>query len=329
MCVWVRGLMVFGVFGLVAVAPVWAASERYGLGTVAAPEQVAGWDIDIRPDGQGLPPGSGTVLEGEEIYLQLCAVCHGEFGEGVGRYPVLVGGEESLATDDPVKTVGSYWPYAATVFDYIRRTMPFGASQTLSHHQVYATTAFLLYMNEIVDENFVADSSSLPAIEMPNRHGFIADERPDVPTGEPCMKNCKKDVTITGWAQRLNITPGVGTTTPIASAKAEATPNDLSPGQMAFNHCKACHSLIRDEHKIGPSLYDLFGREAGSLSDFLRYSSAMQEADIVWTEATVRAFLKAPSNYISGTSMPFSGVVSDRQLDDLIAFIKQSTEEKK
>lgn len=269
---------------------------------------------------KGCPPGRGSALEGEDVYLQQCAVCHGEFGEGVGRYPVLVGGEASLATDDPLKTIGSYWPYAPTVFDYIRRTMPFGAAQTLSDDQVYALTAFLLFMNEIVGEDFVADQTSLPAVEMPNRHGFISDERPDVPSGALCMNNCQKAVTVTGWAQRINITPSANVT-----ARAAPNPNEISPGRIAFNPCKACHSLAQGEHKVGPSLYGLFGRQAGSVSDFLNYSSAMQEVGIVWTEATVRAFLKSPSTYIDGTNMPFSGIQSDGQLDDLIAFLKHST----
>ncbi|PON13903.1 MFS transporter [Candidatus Entotheonella serta] len=291
---------------------------------MATPEQVAGWDIDVRPDGRGLPPGKGGVLEGEDIYLQQCAVCHGEFGEGAGRYPVLVGGDGSLGTDDPVKTVGSYWPYAATLFDYIRRTMPFGAAQTLNPGQIYALSAFLLYMNEIVDEDFVADANTLPTVNMPNRQGFIPDERPDVPQAEPCMKNCLQAVKLVGWAQRLNITPG---TTPSANTTARVEPerDRRHPGRVAFNHCKACHSLVEGEHKIGPSLYDVFGRKAGSLADFLNYSSAMQEVDIVWTEATLRAFLKAPAEYISGTNMPFSGIQSDEQLDDLIVFLKQLT----
>ncbi len=325
MYAWARShWLSLGLLGLIFIASDGRAAGRYGLGTVATPEQIAGWDIDVRPDGQGLPPGQGNVLAGEELYLQQCAVCHGEFGEGSGRYPVLVGGEASLATDDPVKTLGSYWPYAPTIFDYIRRTMPFGAAQTLSDDHVYALTAFLLYMNEIVDEDFVADPTSLPAVEMPNRDGFIPDERPDVPKSVPCMSNCNKAVKIVGWAQRLNITPGASPTASV-TARAEPTSHDVNPGRVAFNHCKACHSLIQGEHKVGPSLHGLFGRKAGSVTDFLNYSSAMEEADVVWTEATVRAFLKAPSDYIAGTNMPFSGVASDRQIDDLIAFLKQTT----
>lgn len=328
MSAWARGFAVCGLLLLFLIGSGMAA-KRYGLGAMATPEQIAGWDIDVRPDGKGLPPGQGTVLQGEEIYVQQCAVCHGEFGEGVGRYPVLVGGEGTLTSDDPVKTVGSYWPYAPTVFDYIKRTMPFGAAQTLTDDQVYALTAFLLNMNDIVEDDFVADASSLPAVEMPNRHGFIPDDRPDVSLGDPCMRQCRDQVKIIGWARKLDITPGGGLTTPVASAVpgVEAERNDASRGKKVFNACKACHSLKAGEHTIGPSLHGLFGRKAGSIPGFLRYSEAMQEANIVWTEETVRAYLQAPSTYIAGTSMPFTGIQSDAQLDDLMRFLKQHTAE--
>ena len=329
MYVWVKGFAACGLLALLMMGSAMAA-KRYGLGTLATPEQIAGWDIDVRPDGKGLPPGKGAVFPGEEIYLQQCAVCHGEFGEGVGRYPALVGGEETLASDDPVKTVGSYWPYAPTVFDYIKRTMPFGAAQTLTDSQVYALTAFLLNMHGIVDDDFVADASSLPAVEMPNRHGFVPDDRPDVALDDPCMTQCREPVKIIGWARKLNITPGGGLTLSMASPAPGVESKSIasSRGRMALNTCKACHSLVAGEHKIGPTLYGLFGRKAGSMPDFLRYSEAIQEADIVWTEETVRAYLKAPSTYIAGTSMPFTGIKNDAQLDDLIRFLKQYTAEK-
>ena len=101
----------------------------------AKPEEIAGWDIDVRPDGQGLPPGKGTVKEGETLYMERCAACHGEFGESAGRWPILAGGAGTLASHDPVKSVGSYWPYASTVMDYIRRSMPFGNAQSLTQRR--------------------------------------------------------------------------------------------------------------------------------------------------------------------------------------------------
>ena len=184
----------------------WAACEgRFG---AVLTEQIAGWDIDVRPDGQGLPVGQGTAAEGEPIYLERCAACHGEFGEAFGRYPVLMGGEDSLVTQDPVKTVGSYWPYAATVWDYIHRAMPFGEAQSLTVDETYAVTAYLLYLNNLVEEEELLDQDSLPAIVMPNQAGFLLpDPRPDTPVGEPCMTDCKAEVEITHRAAILDVTP--------------------------------------------------------------------------------------------------------------------------
>lgn len=179
----------------------------YGVGTPATPAQIAGWDIDVRPDGKGLPPGSGSVDDGMAIYEAQCASCHGLFGEGVGRYPKLAGGMGTLTDDRPDPTVGSYWPYATTLWDYVHRAMPFFAPQSLSHDQVYAVVAYVLNLNNIVDDDFVATQSNLAAIEMPNRNGFIwEDPRPDT-NNQRCMKNCVTKVTITDSAVDKNVTP--------------------------------------------------------------------------------------------------------------------------
>lgn len=184
------------------------AGERYGFGTPATAEEIAGWDIDVRPDGQGLPDGQGTAEEGEAVYLERCAVCHGEFGEAFGRYPPLLGGFGTLASNNPVKTVGSYWPYATTLWDYINRAMPFGDAQSLTADEVYGLTAFLLYINDIVDQDFVLNRETLPAVEMPNREGFFGpDPRPDVPLGEPCMMDCKGSAEVSSRARVLDVTP--------------------------------------------------------------------------------------------------------------------------
>ena len=184
------------------------AAERLNLGRVATPEEIAGWDIDVRPDGQGLPPGSGDPASGEEVYLERCAACHGEFGEAVGRYPVLIGGEDTLAEEDPVKTVGSYWPYASTLYDYIYRAMPFGEAQTLTADETYGLVAFLLNQNGIVEDDQVVDQSNLAAIEMPNAGGFLLpDPRPDTAVGEPCMTDCRDEPSVAGRAKRLDVTP--------------------------------------------------------------------------------------------------------------------------
>ncbi len=153
----------------------------FGFGQPATEEQIAGWDIDVKPDGEGLPPGSGSVQEGEELYARLGAKCHGPRAEGTQGVPALVGGIGTLDTDAPVKTVGSYWPYAPVLFDYIRRAMPADNPQSLTPDEVYAVVAYVLYLNDIVDEDAVMDAESLPRVEMPNRDGFIeVDPRPDV-----------------------------------------------------------------------------------------------------------------------------------------------------
>lgn len=177
------------------------------IGRTPTPEEIARWNIDVRPDGLGLPPGSGTAARGEEVYAARCAQCHGEFGEAVGRWPVLIGGQGTLASHDPVKTPTSYWPYATTLFDYIKRAMPFGDAQSLADDEVYAITAFLLAQDGVIDEEFVVDARSLPGIVMPNAEGFIDDPRPDVPAGEPCMKDCVAEVRIVGHARKIDVTP--------------------------------------------------------------------------------------------------------------------------
>jgi S-disulfanyl-L-cysteine oxidoreductase SoxD len=158
-----------------------ADSLQLGIGRIATQEEIAGWDIDVRADGQGLPEGSGGVRNGEKIYAETCAACHGEKGEGK-QADRLVGGFGTLASSKPVRTVGSFWPYATTLFDYIRRAMPFSAPQTLTADQVYAVTAYILFLNNIVPESTILDAQSLPKVAMPNRGGFIRlDPRPDVP----------------------------------------------------------------------------------------------------------------------------------------------------
>jgi cytochrome c len=182
----------------------------YGIGQVATPEQIAGWDIDVRPDGQGAPSGTGAVKDGEKVYLEKCAACHGEFGESAGRWPQLAQGKGSLASHDPVKTVGSYFPYVSSVFDYIRRAMPFGDAQSLSNDELYAVTAFVLNLNDIVDDKFVLSKDTWSQVKMPNRDGFYDDDRPTSEMAfwtKPCMKDCRPPVKITGHATVVDVTP--------------------------------------------------------------------------------------------------------------------------
>ncbi len=155
-----------------AVAQEAAPLAGPGLGVEVTPEQYAAWDIDVDPDGGGLPPGSGRATDGARIYAQKCAACHGEQGAGEPN-DRLVGGHGTLDELEQVRTVGSFWPYATTVFDYIRRTMPFQAPQSLSDDEVYALTAYLLALNGIIDDDDVMNAQTLPEVRMPNRDGFV------------------------------------------------------------------------------------------------------------------------------------------------------------
>lgn len=147
-----------------------AATPHFG--APADPGLVKAWDLSIPPDGTGLPPGKGSVSEGLAIYTEKCVMCHGVNGAGKPA-DQLTGGIGSLATDKPVKTVSSYWPYATTLFDYIRRAMPVTAPRSLTDHETYALTAYILSIDGIVKKDAVLDAKSLPKVKMPNRDGFI------------------------------------------------------------------------------------------------------------------------------------------------------------
>jgi S-disulfanyl-L-cysteine oxidoreductase SoxD len=150
-----------------------AQAEGPDLGRPASPQEIAAWDISIGPDGAGLPPGSGAPQQGERVYAAKCAGCHGEKGSGKPN-DQLVGGIGSLAGDQPpVKTVGSFWPYATTLFDYVRRAMPLNAPKSLSDDEVYAVAAYILRLNGIIGEGEVMDAQTLPLVKMPNRDGFL------------------------------------------------------------------------------------------------------------------------------------------------------------
>jgi cytochrome c len=185
----------------------------YHLGRAATQDEIAAWDIDIRPDGAGLPEGRGTVAQGEGLFTDQCASCHGDFGEAVGRWPVLAGGQDTLTNDRPEKTVGSFWPYLSTVYDYIRRAMPFGDARSLSDDDVYALTAYVLYLNNIVtDEEFELSKENFTSIRLPNEDNFIDDDRLSekhyADKAEPCMKDCKPGkAEIRMHAAVLDVTP--------------------------------------------------------------------------------------------------------------------------
>ena len=149
------------------------AAERYDLGRPATPEEIKGWDIDVSPDGAGLPPGHGDAQRGQAIFAAKCASCHGPQGQGKPM-DRLVGGMGTLRDKKPEKTVGSFWPYATTLFDFVRRAMPLDAPQSLTADEVYAVSAYVLFLNGIVPQDATEDADTLAKIKMPNRDGFVS-----------------------------------------------------------------------------------------------------------------------------------------------------------
>lgn len=181
----VAGIAALALYGIAAAH----SQKRYGIGRVATPAEIAGWNIDVDGrTGKNLPSGSGSVQQGQAIFEQSCAACHGTKGEG-GLGDKLVGGQGTLANPSPIKTVGSYWPYAPTLFDYIRRAMPMNAPESLTSDEVYAVSAYVLYLNGLLPEDTTLDAKSMAEIKMPNRNGFIPDPRPDV-REHRCMSAC-------------------------------------------------------------------------------------------------------------------------------------------
>jgi len=160
------------------VVAVGAESEQTGLGREPTAEELGAAGYTVFPDGKGLPAGRGSAVEGKAVYQQFCAACHGRNAEG-DEAAALVGGRDSLTSERPRKTVESYWPYTTTLWDYIRRSMPYESPGSLTDDEVYAVVAHLLHLGGIVEEDAVLDQETLPKIEMPNRDGFIPDDRPD------------------------------------------------------------------------------------------------------------------------------------------------------
>lgn len=188
MCI--RNILGVGLTGIMSLVlgTLWAGDttgrlgpmHSYGIGRPATEQEIKAWNIDVSPTGEGLPPGQGTVKEGAGLFAARCAACHGPTGQE-GPMDRLVGGVGTLASQKPIKTIGSYWPYAATLYDYVHRAMPFSEPQSLSPSEVYSVVAWLLYRNGVIADDFVLDAQSLPGISMPNRQGFVPDPRPDVP----------------------------------------------------------------------------------------------------------------------------------------------------
>jgi cytochrome c len=328
------------------------AGDKLGLGRAALPEEIAAWDVDISPNGAGLPAGSGDVLYGEEVFVDKCASCHGDFAEGVDNWPVLAGGFDTLGDKDPVKTVGSYWPYLSTVWDYVNRSMPFGEAQSLSADEVYAIVAYMLYSNDLVDEDFVLSDTNFAEFEMHNAHGFVIDDRPETEyaiwRAEPCMQDCKDRVEITMRASILDVTPEEtaaestekseaaevaaaapaeekeAAVSPAVVNEAEASPELVAAGKKVFRKCKACHQVGPEaKSRSGPHLNNILGRGIGAIDGF-QYSKAFKkaaEAGQVWDMEQLVSFLANPKKSIKGTKMSFSGLKKQKDIDGIIAYL--------
>ncbi|TCP63190.1 sulfur dehydrogenase subunit SoxD [Rhodovulum bhavnagarense] len=324
-----------------AAAP--ALAQQFGLGRAALPEEIAAWDMDVAPDGTGLPAGSGSVEDGEMLFSENCAVCHGEFAEGVDNWPKLAGGDGTLDHDDPLKTVGSYWPYLSTVWDYVHRSMPFGGAQSLSTDEVYAITAYILYSNYLVDDDFVLSNENFLDVEMPNAGGFIVDDRDQSEahfwTAEPCMENCKDTVEITMRAAVLDVTPeevSEAEATAKAELKAAAEKQQTAPiampdpalvaaGERVFRQCSSCHQIGEGAvHRVGPQLNGVVGRQVGQAEGF-NYSPGVKKAaeeGMIWDHATLDAYLESPRAVIPKGRMSFQGLRSEEDREAVIAYLR-------
>jgi cytochrome c2 len=336
--------------GLTEPAP--ASESAFNLGREALSEEIGAWDVDVLPDGRGLPAGSGDVWTGEEIFVDRCASCHGDFAEGAGNWPALAGGFGTLANKDPVKTVGSYWPHLSTSWDYINRSMPFGEAGTLTADETYAIVAYILYSNDLVGEDFELSHENFTEVEMPNADGFVIDDRPEREYTEwrvePCMTNCKDSVEITMSASVVDVTPdeGIDEATDDGAAMDHSTGDDeaavavkddndvvqaaadpalIEAGQGAFRQCSSCHEVgANARDRTGPNLNGILGRAIGSVDGF-RYSNVFQdaaEAGDVWTADAIAAFLIDPRGAMPGTKMAFRGVRNEEDIAAIIAYIE-------
>lgn len=177
-------LIFAGMALLFADAALAQTADYKNIGRTPTPREIEAWNISIGPDGKGLPPGQGSAKDGAPIFAAKCAVCHGDQGQGGKIGPRVVGGiadTETLASLKPVRSVGGYWPYATTVWDFIRRAMPRDQSGTLTPNEVYSLTAFILYKSNIIKEDEVLDAKTLPQVKMPNRNGFVPAKFSDIP----------------------------------------------------------------------------------------------------------------------------------------------------
>lgn len=283
MCRWAEVAFTAVVFVLASTASAAAEHDRlhgFGFGRPASAAAIAGWDIDVRPDGAGLPDGRGSAAQGQVIYDAKCADCHGTFGEANSNMQIA-GGVGSLRSDQPVRTTGSKLNYATTLFDYIRRAMPLAAPQSLAPDELYALTAYVLYLNDILPLDATLDRRTLPQVRMPNRDGYTTahgmmreDGKPDT-ANVACMRACGRQVRVVSEmaphaiedhgelsTQRrpLGGIAGFGTSaSALAVPTRTAAEKPLAADDIARRAgCMACHAV---EHKlVGPGFREVADR---------------------------------------------------------------------
>jgi cytochrome c len=312
-----------------------AEVNQVSYGRTPTENEIAAWDLDVMPDGTGLPEGSGSVERGDELYEEQCAMCHGEMGTGGKGYPTLVGGMGTLKNqlidpengdEAPIRTIGSYWPYASTLFWYIQSAMPFPHPKSLSNDETYAITAYLLSINEItidgeeMDDEYVLNKEKFLKIKMPNENGFYPEVNGDVGSKEMskflndsegygtkttrCMTNCGENGEVVPIAYELNdFHPAPSTVRDLPIEKPDE--GEKLPGQKAYEEtCSACH----DNPVVGaPVLGD---KDA-------------------WAEVLQKGIEEVYANSINGVNgMPAKGGnpdLTDKELQEIVDYmIKKS-----
>ena len=323
----------------------------FGLGRSAIAEEILAWDVNVLPDGRGLPKGRGDVMWGEEVFAEKCASCHGDFAEGVDNWPVLADGFDTLADEDPVKTVGSYWPHLSTAWDYIHRSMPFGAAGTLTVDETYATVAYILYSNYLVDDDFELSHENFSDFEMYNKDGFIIDDRSKTEYSmwriKPCMENCKSDVKITMRASVLDVTPdeevvensleiiensSLSSPTILTTDTDRIDPILVAKGEKVFKKCTTCHQVGDGaKNRTGPHLNAVVGRQMGNVDGF-KYSKSLLAAaqdGAIWSVENLDPYLENPKKFMPKTKMSFSGLRKADDRKSVIAYLAQFSEPEK
>jgi len=269
------------------------------LGHAVRSDELAAWDIDVLPDGAGLPPGRGSVAAGQTVYDNQCASCHGTFGESV-EYMALAGGIGSLGTSSPQRSLGSKLNYATTLWDYINRAMPFSNAKSLTPNQVYAVTAYILNLNEIIPADAELDQDTLPKVKMPNRHGFTlkhglgkVDGKPDV-TNPPCMHDCESgeisselppDFTAQLYGDVGTHFRGLAAMNHVKAPISAVAATD-GPALIAIHGCATCHGI--DKSIVGPAFVAIAARYSENDSALATLTTKVKQGGRgVWGEVSM------------------------------------------